>query len=68
MVSDRLPDYCAAYIGHEYTDVGIKYVGTPEEGGYWVSANDYERALDEYNAKQQQKQAAYGKKFGIKTK
>ena len=68
MISDRLPDYCAAYIGHEYTDVGIKYVGTPEKEGYWVDANNYERALAEYNAAQQQKQADYAKKFGIKSR
>ncbi|MCK0505359.1 TrbM/KikA/MpfK family conjugal transfer protein [Aromatoleum anaerobium] len=28
-----------------------KYVGTPENGGYWVEAKDYERARAEYNAR-----------------
>ena len=42
-----MPDYCAAYTGHAYTDfsqTGPKYVATPEKGGYWVEAKDYERA------------------------
>lgn len=55
-ISNQMPDYCAAYTGHIYTDFNTggfipKYVGTPEEDGYWVEAKDYEKALAEYQAK-----------------
>ncbi len=55
-ISNRMPDYCAAYTGHAYTDFNTsglmpKYVGTPERGGYWVEAKDYDRALAEYKAR-----------------
>lgn len=55
-ISNRMPDYCAAYTSHAYTDFNSsgtmpRYVGTPEEGGYWVEARDYDRALAEYNAR-----------------
>ncbi|EDP8962562.1 conjugal transfer protein TrbM, partial [Salmonella enterica subsp. enterica] len=66
-IGNRLPDYCAAYTGHAYTDFNTsapRYVGTPEEGGYWVEAADYDRALKEYEAKlkerQQQQYGRYG--------
>ena len=55
-IGDRMPDYCAAYTGHAYTEFGQtlpRYVATPEEGGYWVDAHDYERALAAYNARRQ---------------
>uniref|UniRef100_UPI003DA15D10 TrbM/KikA/MpfK family conjugal transfer protein n=1 Tax=Xanthomonas oryzae TaxID=347 RepID=UPI003DA15D10 len=47
-------DHCAAYTGHAYTDFTSsgtlpRYVGTPERGGYWVEARDYDRTLAEYN-------------------
>lgn len=55
-ISDRLPDYCVTYTGHAYTDFNSggqlpKYVGTPERGGYWVEAAEYERARAEYDAR-----------------
>jgi len=55
-ISNRMPEYCAAYIGHAYTDFNSsgtmpRYVGSPEEGGYWVEERDYDRALAEYNAR-----------------
>jgi hypothetical protein len=55
-ISPRIPDYCAAYTGHAYTDFVSsgtlpRYVGTPERGGYWVEVRDYERALVEYLAR-----------------
>lgn len=55
-ISDRMPDYCAAYTGHAYTDFNTggfipRYVGTPERGGYWVEAKDYDRALAAYKAR-----------------
>lgn len=53
-ISNRLPEYCAAYTSHAYTDFNATkpiYVGTPEKGGYWVEAKEYERAQAEYNAR-----------------
>lgn len=56
VIDNRMPDYCAAYTGHAYTDFNTsgflpKYVGTPERGGYWVETKDYDRALAEYKAR-----------------
>lgn len=53
-ISNRMPDYCSIYTSHSYTDFNssgtlARYVGTPERGGYWVEARDYDRALAEYN-------------------
>ena len=51
-INNQMPDYCAAYTGHAYTDFNgmvPRYVGTPERSGYWVEARDYDRALAEYN-------------------
>ncbi len=55
-ISDQIPDFCAAYMGNAYTDFNSsgtlpRYVGTPEQGGYWVEARDYDRALADYNAR-----------------
>ncbi|KKX24157.1 TrbM/KikA/MpfK family conjugal transfer protein [Rhizobium sp. LC145] len=63
-IGNRLPDYCASYTGHAYTDFNTsapRYVGTPEEGGYWVEAADYDRALKEYEAKLKERQQQYGR-------
>lgn len=62
-ISDRMPDYCAAYTGHAYTDFSQtlpRYVATPESGGYWVEAHAYERALAEHNARQEAARRDYG--------
>lgn len=51
-IGNQMPAYCAAYTGHAYTyfvDVLPMYVGTPERGGYWVEAQDYQTALAQYN-------------------
>jgi len=51
-ISNQMPDYCGAYMGHAYTDFNgtvPRYVGTPERGGYWVEAREYDGALAEYN-------------------
>ncbi len=51
MVSNMRPGYCNAYSSHEYTafdDDLPRYVGTPEERGYWVEAKDYDRELAKY--------------------
>ncbi len=55
-ISNRMPDYCAVYTGHAYTDFESsgtmpRYVGTQENGGFWAEAKDYERALAEYNTR-----------------
>lgn len=56
-ISDQMPDYCTAYFSNAYTRVTApRYVGTPTKAGYWVEAADYERALAEYNARQQAEQ------------
>lgn len=51
VISDKRPGYCNAYVSHEYTsfdDDLPRYVGTPEERGYWVEAKDYDRELVKY--------------------
>lgn len=55
-IDSRMPDYCAAYTGHSYTDFSSsgalpRYVGTEQRGGYWVEARDHAQALDAYNAR-----------------
>lgn len=51
MVDNTKPVYCDAYENHQYTsEIGARYVGTPDNGGYWASAQDYDRAVAEYNA------------------
>lgn len=60
-IADRMPTYCAAYIQHEYvriTDELPRYVGTPEEDGFWVEANRYDAALARYQREQAAKKAA----------
>jgi hypothetical protein len=54
--SNSMPDYCAVYTSHAYTDFASsdtlpRYVGTPDKGGFWVDAKNYERALAEYESK-----------------
>lgn len=54
VIRNVAPGHCAAYQGNAYTDldsVAARYVGTPENGGYWVDGENYERALAEYNAR-----------------
>lgn len=50
-ISNKLPAYCSAYANHPYTDVGDlpRYVGTVKDGGHWVEARDYDRALAIHN-------------------
>ncbi|AEC18862.1 conjugal transfer protein TrbM [Pusillimonas sp. T7-7] len=50
---DRKPNYCGAYVQHEYTDLVETtpvYLGTVEDGGYWVSPEDYESEMVKYQA------------------
>lgn len=51
IISNKRPGYCNAYVSHEYTsfdDDLPRYVGTPEERGYWVESKDYDRELAKY--------------------
>ncbi len=52
IVSNQLPNYCSAYMGNPYSNLGgirPNYVGTPERGGYWTPASEYDAALINYN-------------------
>jgi hypothetical protein len=52
-ISDTLPKYCSTYFTNAYTDFSStapRYVGTPDAGGYWVEAKDYDAALASYKA------------------
>ncbi|TXH77290.1 MAG: conjugal transfer protein TrbM [Lysobacteraceae bacterium] len=58
-ISNQMPDYCAAYVNHEYTDIDAnepKYVGTPETGGYWVEPAEYAAAQAAYEARMEELQ------------
>jgi hypothetical protein len=59
VVMDRMPDYCSAMASNAYVASAVlpRYIGTPDRGGYWVEAKDYEAALLSYTA-QQNKAAA----------
>jgi len=53
-IRDQLPDYCAAYSGHQYTRLGDeapRYVGVPENGGFWSDVGHYDAALADYDAR-----------------
>lgn len=53
-ISDAMPGYCSTYLNHAYTNlssIAPRYVGTPERGGYWVEAEQYDQALAEYKAR-----------------
>lgn|SRR5690606_398533 len=66
IVQNRAPGHCAAYHDNPYTDLGstgARYVGTPERGGYWVDAANYEHALHEYNARSGRAGEPYGPSY-----
>ncbi len=53
LIHNQLPGYCAAYYGHQYTNLGSeapRYVGVPELGGFWSDAAHYDADLEQYNA------------------
>jgi len=64
-IRNTMPGHCAAYGGNAYTDksnpVTAKYVGTPERGGFWVDAANYNTALAEYNARIAAEDVRYGR-------
>jgi hypothetical protein len=46
-ISNQLPAICNAYIQNAYTDqatLGVRYVGIPERGGYWIEAARWDAA------------------------
>ncbi|MCZ4328481.1 TrbM/KikA/MpfK family conjugal transfer protein [Castellaniella denitrificans] len=48
---NTLPSYCVAYNDHAWTyELSVKYVGTPDKGGRWVKAEDYDAAQAAWNA------------------
>lgn len=60
VILDRMPAYCTAYIQHEYvriTDDLPRYVGKPDEEGFWVEAAAYDKALKKYEREQAIKKA-----------
>ena len=51
MISNQRPSYCSAYAQHAYTDLADttpRYVGKPEEWGYWVEPQNYEAEIRKY--------------------
>ncbi|WP_108610795.1 TrbM/KikA/MpfK family conjugal transfer protein [Aminobacter sp. MSH1] len=54
VIRNALPSHCGAYGGHGYTDQAngtvARYVGDPENGGFWADPADYDAALARYNA------------------
>lgn len=48
---NTLPGYCVTYNDHVWTyDLGVKYVGEPLKGGYWIKAKDFSAAQARWNA------------------
>jgi hypothetical protein len=56
-IDDRMPKYCTDYHNHTYTvETELpRYIGTPENDGYWVEAVDYDAELQKYEERQEQK-------------
>ncbi|MBB1597478.1 TrbM/KikA/MpfK family conjugal transfer protein [Achromobacter sp. UMC46] len=72
IISNKRPGYCNVYASHEYTafDDGLPlYVGTPDEGGFWVEPRDYERELAKYEKelaeRKEREQNGKGPGFGM---
>jgi hypothetical protein len=66
-ILNALPDYCAAYATHPYTDrntVATRYVGDPMRGGHWVSAANYSQELAAYNARIAAEDTAFSQDSG----
>ena len=63
-ISDVVPSYCNTYYSNPLlTDLVPnlpRYVGSPDSGGYWVPASQYEAALAEYNARIANENTNYG--------
>lgn len=55
-IKNQLPVYCSAYANHAYTNADVsegmpRYVGKPQDGGFWSEADNYEQALKAYEAR-----------------
>lgn len=55
VISNRVAGYCAAWYQHEYTEYKNTntrpiYIGSPDWGGYWVEAQDYQSEKIKYDA------------------
>lgn len=69
VIRNVAPGHCTAYHNNAYTDLAgtaARYVGTPERGGFWVEAANYEQALRDYNARiaredQERRNPAFGR-------
>lgn len=58
VIENSQPGYCNAYTQHAYTDLNAarpKYIGTPEDGGYWVEPGQYDAELVKYQAALEEK-------------
>ncbi|MDR2207462.1 MAG: conjugal transfer protein TrbM [Azoarcus sp.] len=65
IISNKMPNYCGAYWNHAYTDLDATvpvYVGDPARGGFWVEPAQYQQALEKYNARIAQENAAATRK------
>ena len=52
-ISNELPAACRAYLQNPYADqssFAVRYVGTPERGGYWIEAAQWEPAQTQWFA------------------
>jgi hypothetical protein len=52
-ISNELPAVCRAYTQNAYADqasLAVRYVGTPERGGYWIEATRWEPAQTQWLA------------------
>lgn len=53
-IGDQMPPHCFSYPNHGYTELKHslpRYVGTPQRGGHWADASDYDRALAAYSSR-----------------
>lgn len=53
-IDNTLPAACKAYTQNAYTDVAslaVRYVGTPERGGYWIESAKWDAAQQAWAAK-----------------
>lgn len=53
-IDNTLPAACKAYTQNAYTDVAslaVRYVGTPDRGGYWIEGSKWDAAQQAWAAK-----------------
>lgn len=60
-ISSAMPAYCRSLYQHPYMQGELpRYVGDPDDGGYWVKASEYDAALARYN--EEHKDNGWGRK------